>query len=219
MKKVSTFFREHRSNIIFYVIFLSFFILVLVDLFYSHSFLKVLSDKGKDAYGDIADLHAVSMIILTLGLVWVAWFQLNGINETDQNDFLMRIDDRYGSLPIVKARTIIHRLYCQTRDKDVSQEIHIQKIAEKIKEMGLQENDASNFICLLNLLDFLETIAYFANRKSISKKDVSELLGGFLSYYYHVFEKWICYRRCKYKDNTYYCEIEKLVKEIERENY
>ena len=195
---------------LFIVISLLVIIVVLISigqLFYTNLY----DDKNHD----IIELHAAVLIILTFSLICVAWIQLRGINKTSKGDFLLRIDDRYGSLEIIKARIIINRLYYKTRAKDISSESHIKKIAEEIKKLGenedCEEKKNEDFIYLLNFLDFLETVAYFSNKDYISQKDINELLGNSLNYYYKVFKQWICYRRCKYDDKTYYCELEEFI--------
>lgn len=205
------------------LLFLIIFSLFLYYVFFQEGF-SLLNNKEN---GDITDFHSIMIIFLTLALVWVAWIQLGSLNKTGKSDFLMRIDDRYGSEPIIKARAIIHRLYLSTKNdgEEISDEIHLKRMAGEIKKIGQGKDSSENsskgssedFLYLLNFLDFLETIAYFANRNDISKNDVNELLGGSLTYYYKVFEPWIYYRRGKYKDSSYYFQLEKLVKKIERE--
>src|SRR5579872_2110004 len=60
---------------------------------------------------NIINIHAASIILLTIALILVAYTQLCNLNKTSRGDFLLRIDDRYGSAEIIKARAIIHRLY------------------------------------------------------------------------------------------------------------
>jgi hypothetical protein len=163
--------------------------------------------------------HAIFIVGLTFLLVIVAWVQLQKIKEAARADFLLRVDDRYGGELTVEARTIIHIFYrdadklCEKKEL-ITEDARIRHIQSKIKELGQSKNedDCKKFVCLLNFLDFLETIAYFCNHEHLAKEDINELLGGTLTFHYKVFESWICYRRCKYKDEKYYIELEKLVK-------
>lgn len=156
-------------------------------------------------------LHDAYILLLTLVLIIVAWNQLRKFNNRSRADFLLRIDNRYGSKEIIKARAIIHGFYCLTRLNASNHETHIRKISDEIKKIGIKVEEADKFIHLLNFLDFLETIAYFANKNYITREDVSELLGGSMNYYYEIFSAWIYYRRHKYKDDSYYCQIQKYV--------
>jgi len=169
----------------------------------------------------ILQLHAASLIILTFLLVcaawFAAWFPLSDINKTSKGDFLLRIDERYGSNEIMQARKIIHKFYCATRPENgnISLEVHINKISEEIKKISTIEDSAKDFIHLLNFLDFLETIAYFTHKNHITYNDIDELLGWSITYYFKVFKPWIYYRRKKYNNNKYYCELELLVCKLE----
>lgn len=203
-------FRKHPTiSITFSLIILLIIILGLGEWFYFDLF-KPREDQK------IINLHSASIIILTLLLVWVAWIQLYSLNNINKADFLLRIDDRFGSDQIIKARTIIHKFYCESRSEEICQETHIKKISERIKEIGTNSEKADDFVCLLNFLDFLETISYFANNNYLSKRDVQELIAESLTFYYKVFEPWIYYRRQKYSNDNFYREVENLVKDINK---
>ena len=47
-------------------------------------------------------------------------------------------------------------------------------------------------------------------------KEIDELLGNSIVFNYKVFKSWIKYRQEKYKNTSYYCELENLVKAIEK---
>lgn len=152
--------------------------------------------------------NAAAILILTVILIIVAWYQLEGLNTTSKANFLLKIDERWGSSEIITARTIIHRLYREVR-KEVAcscEEELIKGVANKIRIIGRssKKDDVSDFILLLNFLDFLETITYFANQNYISKIDIDELSGESIFFYYKVFKSWINYRREKYNNSHYY---------------
>ena len=149
-------------------------------------------------------------------LVGVAWYQLRGMNETAKADFLLRIADRFGRHEIVQARKVIHEFYCEKRSDQSCVDAHIDRISKKIKEIGTDKEKAEDFILLLTFLEFLDTTAYFCKKGYLSKTDIEELVSGSMTYYYKVFKAWIYYRRQKYNDNRYYCELENLVDEINR---
>jgi hypothetical protein len=160
----------------------------------------------------IIKLHAAGIMILTVILILVAQCQLGHLSQTSKADFLLRIDERYGSMEIIKAKKVIHRFYCDTIENAKDREDHIRLIAEKIR--NFEKKGDGRFIYLLNFLDFLETVAYFCNKKYISNKDVEELIGGSIEYFYKLFKIFIWSRREESQDCKYYCEIEMLAKKM-----
>lgn len=163
----------------------------------------------------IVNLYSGCLIILTTLLVGVAYINLKKISKTSQSDFLLRVDDRYGSELIVRARTLIHQLQCQARSfNGLCKDANNRYVSDKIIEMQSKEDSAEKYICLLNFLDFLETISYFTNKGLISIEDTKELMGGFLIDYYDVFKAWIDVYRKANKDSSYFTELETVIKKL-----
>lgn len=194
-----------------YLFLFGFLVLILIYMGEGH-FYDIYHSKIKANH--VSDWNDVAIIFLTLIIVCAGWMQLKNLNQTTTSDFLLRIDERYGSPEILKARVIIHELYCLTYQDEIDINIHINKIAKKILTMKNKVDSSTNFIYLYNFLNFLETIAYFANNNYISNVDVDELLGGSLKYYYLVFKLLIEDKRKKYQSDYYYCELETLAKRI-----
>ena len=157
-----------------------------------------------------------SHVILTIFLVCIAWIQLSGLQKTAQSDFLMRIDDRYASKSILKARQIIQRLYRESniQNPGAPHSVHNSHISIRIHEISENIDNSNEYIYLLNLLDFLETISYFANKGAISISDIESLMGPSMGFFFTIFTPRIEARRQKYQNNKYYCELEKLVKNM-----
>jgi len=158
----------------------------------------------------------VLIVFFTAILAWVAYHTLNSLSQTARSDFLLKIDERYTSADMLKARTIIHTLYCNTRGENICEKTRISKISEEIKVLyaSNKDRDAEEFMLLLNFLDLLETIAFFSNKKRIDKDEVNELSGASIVYYYDVFKPWIFDHRIKKNNDDYYCELQKLAKEF-----
>ena len=181
--------------------------------------IDILFERNKDIPENILRINAAAIVILTIVLICVGWLQLNNLNKTSRADFLLRIDDRYGREEIIKARAIIQSLYRKAAltGEHTPEETYIQKISDEIKKIGKsdQKEQCENFAYLLNLLDYLETISYFTNKNYISLKEIDELAGNSMQFYYKIFKPWINYRRNKYNSPDYYCEFEAVVKKIE----
>lgn len=163
----------------------------------------------------INNLHSASLIALSVALLATAWINLSGLNKTSRSDFLLRIDNRYGSHEITQARIVIHKIHCKIKTKDICPEILKRKIGSEIIKMENDQKKSEDFIYILSFLDFLETIGYFVTDENISIKDIEELISPSICYYASIFEPFIAKRRADYSDPSYYCELEKLAKQLE----
>lgn len=203
------------------IVIVSLLSLFLADYYYNFF---DLTDRGKAAVSSgittIDAFHAIEIAILTAILVLVAWIQLAGLKKTASADFLMRLDDRYGSEPIIKARQIIQRLYRESKivNPEAPETVHRYYIGNKINEISEDINLSEEYVYLLNLLDFLETISFFANRDDITADDIRDLMGLSLDFFHTIFKPRIEARRNKYTDKSIYSEFEKLVDSIKKKN-
>ena len=204
---------------VFGFILVSAFLIVIVYLLSYYPNIDILFDTQKEISSNILRFNAAAIIILTIFLICVAWLQLSNLNKTSRADFLLRIDDRYGRTEIIKARAIIQELYRKAapQSEKISEEVYIQRISDGIKDIGQGESpeQCEKFAYLLNLLDYLESISYFANKNYISLNEIDELVGGSMQFYYKIFKAWIKYRQIKYDNLSYYCEFEAVIKKIE----
>lgn len=130
----------------------------------------------------------------------------------------MRIDSRFGSDDIMKAKIVIQEISCRIGGTAVADDAHIAAISAEVDRLREKTETAPQFIQLLSFLDFLETIAYFANEELISMDDIQELLGTeTVVYYYRIFkDSLICSQR-KYlnvSNNIDYSHLDVLVKRI-----
>jgi len=103
----------------------------------------------------IASVHGVSLILLTAVIITVAWHQISGLNKTAKADFLLRIECRYGSPEIVKARGIIHRLWRNCKAETVSCKSFVTRKERRNKCRELMQG-----LCLLSSI--LKQTGYFS---------------------------------------------------------
>ena len=195
-----------------FFIFIAFAIIfILVD------FVGWVIDKGLNSEKDdtsIKVFQAVAIVVFTGFLLIFAWVQAHAIrsqtkktSKTSKADLLLRIDREYGSSNILEARIILHEFHCQVFDKKITSNNRNQMIGDLINDMRNKENQAKDFMYLHNFLDFLETGAYFCNKKDIFEKDMRELIGDLIGYY-TMFEKLISSLRREAGDKGLYKEIE-----------
>lgn len=184
-----------------------------IDLIFS----KADGVAGNLIEGNVLRIHAAVIVVLTLILVCVGWIQLGDLNKTSTAEFLLKIDGRYGSEEIIKARAIIQRLYRTANPEDEkTKDEYVRLMSKQIDNIRKETDDKSSleFAYLINLLDFLETVAFFTRKKYISVRDVDELLGNSVVFYYDVFKSYINKRRERYDNPSYYCELESMVKKM-----
>jgi hypothetical protein len=160
-------------------------------------------------YGDIVGMTTA---IITLFLVVCAWIQLNDLNKKAMGNDLIAFDKKWGSKEIMMAREIIHEMYIDAQNQHGKENIEAQRleIGEKIKKYSEDKIHTKKFIYLLNFLNFLETTGYLSNKGYIQKRDIDELMGNSIKFYYEVFYPYIQHRRTKHHERNFHNEFEKL---------
>ncbi|HHT9753514.1 TPA: DUF4760 domain-containing protein, partial [Legionella pneumophila] len=151
-------------------------------------------------------------LIISVLLLFVAYIQSQAALAQSKTNYLLRIDERWSSAEIIKAREVIHEFYLSAKEanskltqNDLNYVIGQQILA--ISKINIPK-EISKFISLLNFLDFLETIGYMYYNGSLEIKDIQELSGNSIMYFYKIFEPYILYRR--EKDCMFYKMFEKL---------
>ena len=199
--KINIKFTLTHTHLIFLIGILAFVavaICFMLEVFFGWDLL--VEDAGVERF------YAGAIIVLTILLLAVAWFKFGSLNNITQSDFLLRIDERFSSREIMRAREIVHEIYLEDSRIDV--------MADKILDIADNSKKSDEFIHIINFIDFLETIAYFCNKDRVSSKAIEELTGGSITYYYKVFKKWIERHRHRH-GSRYYSEIERLAKKID----
>jgi len=190
-------------------------LVIVIDLFFFEGGVVglVINDNSLD------ELHYVLMVVLTAALVYVAWHQLSGIGRVSKGDFLLRLDERFGTSDVIKARRIIHSLY-RYADKNNKNgpktleylqgqvSIYLYKLKNNKLDILDYKNDEllqeKHFSLVLNFLDLLEATAFFCNKGYIDGNDLRELSGDSIKYYFGIYKKIIEDRRDRRGENQYY---------------
>ncbi len=181
-------------------------------IFFSLIYLLHLEDSQNFEAGLTYSILAL-FISGIIGLL--AYIKTQEAIEQSRINYLLRIDERWASAEIIRAREVIHKLYLDAKKLHPTYENQQIKplIAQAIMDLNDDETQIEPFIKLLNFLDFLETIGYLHSRKAITTEEVSELLGNSIIYFYDIFSIYIAYRR-KTKDPRFYLKFEKLYLEV-----
>lgn len=202
-------------------IFISVLLVILVMLVYFvlHYALHWWDLNSRREDSNVLEIHFVSLILLTIGLITVAYVQLKKSNENLRGEFLLEIDRRFASSEIAKAEMVIQALCWQYSIKDVN-DPNIQQVSKAIRQIVENKSNldvvvnSEKAVYLINFLDFLETIAYFRNENLVSTDDIEKTLGGTLCYYHTIFKDLIEHQRAYLNKQDYYGALEKVVKEI-----
>lgn len=216
--------KEHWGILISIVILIFFvFLLFFVPFFYFN--LEYVTERNRlNPIAEYTLLYYASALFSTLVIAEIAYCQLKKINKSLHADYLIKIDERWRSSQIIKARTIIHRLYLNSINilakQNISGNLAIrEKIGNDIKEMSESQDKEKikDFVYLLNFLDFMETVGYLYTQGHLTKESLNELFGASIAFNYEIFEIYIMYRRKKHDINDFYEEFKKLYKAIQCE--
>jgi len=174
-------------------------------------------DFIKDDAGKVADIVYYGLIVaLTALIAYIAYSKIKNINDAMRTEYLLRIDRRWCSKEMIDARIAIHKIYVKLTDGKWGHDTVLSMLSDKlVRELAgsKKREDISDYIHILNLLDFLETIGYLHAQGKLKTDEITELCGNSILYYSHIF-KGIIERRQK-RDPGFYEYFTKLAKEIE----
>lgn len=199
------------------IIFLSIMLLAFFMSFYWGGL--IASSKNNNPVDEYTFIYYLSTAVVTTVIAIIAYLQFEKINDNLTKDYLLKIDERWRSSEIIKARVIIHKLYVSERLKkrgNLKEKGLHKKIGLKIVALSkkLDNKSVQSFISLLNFLDFMETIGYYYATGKLEQSDLKELFGLSLKFNYEIFEPYIYDRRERHKNSQFYTEFEKLYKKI-----
>lgn len=175
----------------------------------SFNFFKFPDDSRPDEHNF---LYYIISLAITFIIVLVAYIQSKEALKQSRTNYLLKIDERFCSPEIIKAREIIHEYYLVI--KQGNQEIEVdtvkKELGKKIIEISRDNNFKEEYIHLLNFLDFLETIGYLYVQKAVTVTELNELLGNSVVYFYEIFDPYIRHRRDSKGDQKFYSQFEQL---------
>jgi len=108
-------------------------------------------------------------------------------------------------------RTFLNAIWY--KNASPADKVVIEAIQAEIMRLEFDAKQAENFAHLLNYLNFLDTIASFYEQWDITTKEISELMGRQIWWYYAIFQPLIDSRRINYNSRDWYKSLEVLAKE------
>lgn len=138
--------------------------------------------------------------LTTVALGIIAYHEFNRSHKLTSNEFLLFISNRWGSKEIIKARQILHDLFVDAyRDENGKSKDYnaaLFNVSEQVLQMSRVKGEkGKEFIYLLNLLDYLETLSYFFNRGDLKLKDVQNTCGNNAIFFFELFKLYISQRQ------------------------
>lgn len=217
MKKL---IKEYWCAALFVALMLSFVVFVLIYIPFHLEFIS--ETKTSNPVNEYTLFYYCGALLSAFIVAFIAYSQLRKINKNLNAEYLIKIDERWRSSEIIKARTIIHHIYLDAisdlakhniTDKSAIRE----RIGKEIKEMSESKGKVKveNFICLLNFLDFMETVGYLHTQDHLKRESLNELFGASIEFNYEIFEIYILHRRKKHGIEDFYDEFKKLYEAIQ----
>lgn len=224
-KKILKSFLPSQGFVVFIVVFLVLFIILASPLVLWKFFhLEISIPTNKTLTDEFTFLYYVLITTITAIIALFSYKQFQHFNENLKADYLLKIDARWGSKEIIKARAIIHHLYLISKRKlNISSEPEKNELLRK--EIGnelirLAEstngNEPQEFLYILNFLDFMEITGYLYSNGQLSKKDLIELFGDSVQFNYEVLKPYIEHRRDVHHNKAFSKEFERLYDSLKR---
>lgn len=185
-----------------FVKFLSLTFLIISVIFITY----YVPHKWEDLFTNSESTDLTALIVLaTAAIALIAWYQLNKSNKLTENEFLLHISSGWCSKEIIEARRILHRIFVSAYSKEKnsdnkSNETMYERVMLKVSTEVLNMKNSDNisgdeFISLLNLLDFMQTVSYICDREDLKIKEIYKLYGYNFIFLYQAFESFIKNRR------------------------
>ncbi|MCL9685835.1 DUF4760 domain-containing protein [Legionella maioricensis] len=161
-------------------------------------------------------LYYIISLAITFIIVLIAYTKSKEALKQSRTNYLLKIDERFCSHEIIKAREIIHEHYLaiQQENKEIEIDALKHELGKKIIVISRDVNSKEEYIYLLNFLDFLETIGYLYVQKAVTIPELNELLGNSIVYFYEIFHPYIKHRRNSKADQKFYSQFEQLYKSV-----
>lgn len=159
----------------------------------------------------------ISIFIVYTVIAIIAWVQLGKIGDTAEVSYLFEFDKKWGSEELIIARSIIHKPYVECQKLQLDDAERFRVLGQYIINLSMQDNapdDAKNFMYVLSLLNFFETVGYLYNRKNLKPAKINELMGQSIKFYYKVFESYIQYRRNKHDKESFHIEFQQMYESL-----
>jgi hypothetical protein len=172
------------------------FLLLIITFFWHPGFLMSLPrlPGNISALTEIQDeytwVYYFLISTLTALIFYVAQTQLSNLNTHAEDDFLIRIGERFESNEKTLGGVYIHEICLELGVNDINRKYH--KVGEKIIDLSKKKDESKKFIYILHVLDFMETMGYlYLKDGGLSREDIKKLFKVSVIKNYAIFKPYI----------------------------
>lgn len=127
----------------FFIVLILFFIWVLVILY------RPLIDLFHWSIKEyLVNLNTALTVLFTFLLVFIAWYQLHSLNQTNRSSFILQIENRYGSEEILRGRILLEEIRFKISPNDGNLNNKYLEVLNQMKHIQQKHHD--DFILIQN---------------------------------------------------------------------
>lgn len=150
-----------------------------------------------------------------IGIILMAWYQLSHMVKTSKAALLEQLDRRWSTPPMTGARHKAHQLIQEVETAHKEEPLEQRKLSEAVDFTGrltkLREdlNTADDYLSLLEICSFFETVGFVAKKKYVNLQDIYELYGGSILLAHTLFDAYLESQRHALRERGYMVEAKK----------
>lgn len=185
---------------------------------------------------EIKDWIAFASFATSLSVALVVWLNFPYIQKKQEAEFLLHIDEKWDKPENIKARMVLQELFlkhpqgcgcaptcfcskCQGSgccSLSATRSGLILQAGKSIITFSQDKTEAGieNFVHLLVLLNFMETIGFLCREKHVTAQKLDALCGASIRENYLVFESYIRFERERRQDKTLFSHFEFLYNQL-----
>jgi len=127
-------------------------------------------------------LTAGVTVAVGVGLILIAWSQLSAMQKTSRAALLEQLVARWSTPPMTGARRKANQLIQEVETAHKEEPLDQRKLSEAADFTGrlteLRTNAPDDYLSLIEICSFFETVGFVAKKKYVNLRDIYELYGG-----------------------------------------
>ena len=149
------------------------------------------------------------------GLIFIAWSQLSALQKTSKAALLEQLDRRWSTPPMTGARHKANQLIQEVETAHKEEPLEQRKLSEaadftgRLTKLREDVNTADDYLSLMEICSFFETVGFVAKKKYVNLQDIYELYGGSILLAGTLFDAYLESRRRALREQGYTVEAKK----------
>lgn len=168
-------------------------------------------------------------MIATAFIACIAYYQLNKITEINLSDHLLKLDQLWHTAEIIQARKIIdvyfQRIYrVKNKKKKFSYDTCMRLASEEIYRFSKSdteneiEKNKSEFLYLLSLIEFFDTLGFIYSKGFDDQKDeIKILFKNSVKFYYEINQVYIDHIHATHGQEDRFKNFQNIYNEFKRD--